>query len=72
MNIHLEAVICPAAELHDAGLLVEGEVLHVHLTAGVVDGGGLPFHKALVVQRRLGCQRHLEIPVRTESEFGVT
>ena len=47
---YLEPVVGPAAELHDAGLLVEGEVLHVHLATGVVDRGGLPFHEAGVEQ----------------------
>ena len=62
---YLESVVGPAAELHDAGLLVEGEVLHVHLAGGVVDGGRLPLHPPLVVQGRLCGQRHLKVSVRT-------
>ena len=46
---HLEAVVGPAAELHDAGLLVEGEVLHVHLAGGVVDGRRPPLHLECIV-----------------------
>ena len=61
---HLEAVVGPAAELHDAGLLVEGEVLHVDLARGLVDGGRLPLHEAVVPQRRLGGERHLEVAIR--------
>ena len=61
--IHLEAVVGPAAELHDAGLLVEGEVLDVHLAGGVVDGRRLPLHQPGVEQRGLGRQRHLEVAV---------
>ena len=63
--MYLESIVGPAAELHDAGLLVEGEVLHVHLAGGVVDGGRLPLHPPLVVQGRLCGQRHLKVPVRT-------
>ena len=66
MNFYLEAVVGPAAELHDAGLLVEGEVLHVHLAGGVVDGRRLPLHQPGVEQRGLGRQRHLEVSVRAE------
>ena len=60
---HLKAVVSPAAELHHTGLLVEGEILHVHLAGAVVDGGGFPLHQALAVQGRLGCQSHLEVSV---------
>ena len=67
-SLHLEAVVGPAAELHDAGLLVEGEVLHVHLAGGVVDGRRLPLHQTLAVQRRLGGQRHLEVAVSTDDK----
>ena len=62
-NSHLEAVVRPAAELHDTGLLVEGKVLDVHLTGAVVDGGRFPLHQTLAVEGRLGCQRHLEVTV---------
>ena len=62
---YLESVVGPAAELHDTGLLVEGEVLHVHLAGAVVDGGGLPLHEAGVEQSGLGGQSHLEVAVST-------
>ena len=62
---HLEAVVRPAAELHDTGLLVEGKILDVHLTGAVVDGGGFPFYQPLAVEGRLGGQCHLEVAVGT-------
>ena len=62
---YLEAVVGPAAELHDTGLLVEGEVLHVHLAGAVVDGGGLPLHESLAVESGLGGQSNLEVAVST-------
>ena len=65
-NSHLKAVVGPAAELHDTGLLVEGEILDVHLTGAVVDGGGFPLHQTLAVEGRLGGQRHLEVTVSAE------
>ena len=63
---YLEAVVGPAAELHDAGLLVEGEVLHVHLAGGVVDSRRLPLHPPVPVQRGLGGQSNLKVAVSTE------
>ena len=65
-NSHLEAVVRPAAELHDTGLLVEGEILDVHLTGAVVDGGGFPLHQTIVKQSGLGGQRHLKVSVSAE------
>jgi hypothetical protein len=61
---NLKAVVRPGAELHDAGLLFEGEVLDVDLAGRLVDGGRPPLHAARVVQRRLRRQRHLEVAVR--------
>ena len=63
---HLKSIICPAAKLHDTGLLVEGEILDVHLTGAVVDGGGFPLHQTGVEQCCLGGQRHLEVAIRAE------
>lgn len=62
-QVDLVAVVGPAAKLHDARLLVEREVLHVHLAGRVVDGGRPPLHQARVEQRRLRRQRHLEVAV---------
>ena len=63
--VHLESIVCPAAKLHNAGLLVEGEVLHVHLTGAVVDGWRLPLDETLTVESGLGGQGHLEVPFST-------
>ena len=60
---NLESIVCPAAELHNTGLLVEGKILDVHLTGAVVDGWRLPLHQPLAVEGRLGGQRHLEVAV---------
>ena len=60
---NLKSIVRPAAELHNAGLLVEGEILDVHLTGAVVDGRGFPLHQPLAVEGRLGGQRHLEVAV---------
>ena len=43
-RIYLEPIICPATELHDTSLLVEGEVLDVHFAGRMVDCRGLPFN----------------------------
>ena len=40
----LEAIVGPAPEFHDAGLLVEWEIFYINLTRGLVDGRGLPFY----------------------------
>lgn len=62
---YLEAVVSPRAELHDARLLVERKVFYVDLARGLVYGRWLPFDPPRVIQRRLRCQRHLEITVGT-------
>ena len=63
LSVYLESVVGPAAELHDAGLLVEGKVLDVHLATRVVDRRRLPLHLPRRHQRRLRRQSHLEIAV---------
>ena len=59
----MESIVSPASELHDAGLLIEGEVLDVHLARRVIDGRGSPLHEAGVEQGGLGRQGHLEVAV---------
>ena len=66
---HLESVVSPAAELHDARLLVEGEVLDVHLARRVIDGRRTPLDQPRVEQGRLGGQGHLEVAVGTENNW---
>lgn len=67
--MHLEAVVRPRAELEDARLLVEGEVLDVDLAARLVNGRRFPLDQAAVVHRCLGGQRHLEVPVGAKSPY---
>ncbi len=64
----LETVVRPAAKLHDARLLIEGEVLDVDDAGGLVDGGRLPLHQAVVPQCRLGRQSHLKVAVGAGKE----
>lgn len=58
-------IVGPGAELHEAGLLVEWEVLNVDLAEGLVDGWWLPQHLARVVQDGLRHDGHLIITVGT-------
>ncbi len=53
-----------------AGLLVEGEELDVDGAGGLVDGGRLPDHGAVGVQRGLGHQSHLVVPVGADRARG--
>ena len=48
---HLKPIISPASKLHDASLLVEGKILDVHLTGGVVDGRRLPLIMMIIFDR---------------------
>ena len=52
--LDLEAIVCPAGELHGAGLLVEGEELYVDLAAGLEDGGAEPRHITRTCHDRVG------------------
>jgi hypothetical protein len=63
---HLKPVVGPAAKLHDAGLLVEGKVLDVHLARRVVDRGRLPLHLARGHQGCLRRKGHLKVAVGAE------
>ena len=65
--VYLESIVSPATELHDTGLLVEGKVLHVHLTGAVVDGGGLPGYIPRVIESCLGCQCYFKVSISTEN-----
>ena len=49
---NVAVVVCPAAELHDAVLFVEREVLDVDLAVGLVDGRRAPLDRA--ARRQLG------------------
>lgn len=63
---HLKSIVCPAAELHDAGLLVEGKVFHVDFAGALVNRRRSPLDASCVIQRGLGGQRHLEIAIGAE------
>ena len=65
---NLSSIIGPTSKLHYTSLLVKGKIFHIHLAGAVVDGGRLPFHLPLRVQRRLRREGHLEIAVRTEKK----
>lgn len=60
---YLEAVVCPATELKDASLFIEGEVFDVDLTGRLVDGRWFPLNEALVVDGSFGCQCHFEVTI---------
>ena len=64
---HLKSIVGPAAKLHDTGLLVEGEILDIHLTGAVVNGRGFPLNQSIVKQSGFGSQGHLEVPVSTNN-----
>ena len=51
---NLESVVCPAAELEHARLLVEGEVLDIDLATGFVDGRRLPLDQPAVIHGGFG------------------
>ena len=59
----LEAVVRPAAELEVALLLVEGEVLDVHLARRREDGGRRPLDAPVVVDDGLRHRPDYEVAV---------
>ena len=63
---YLEAVVGPATELHDAGLLVEREILDVHLTGRMINGRRFPLNQSGVEQGGLRGQRHFKVTISTE------
>ena len=65
-QVHHVTVVCPAPELHEAFLLVEGEELHVDLTGGLVDCRRVPGDLARIVQNRLGHDCDFIVAVSTE------
>lgn len=63
METYLESVVCPAAELHDACLLVEGKVLDIDFAGALVNGRRPPLDAPCVVQCCLCGQRHLKVAI---------
>ena len=61
---NLESVIGPGTDLEEAALRVVREILDVHETGGLVNGGRLPVDRAVEVDRRLRHHRHLVVAVR--------
>ena len=43
LNAHLESVIRPTTEFHDARLFVKGEILYIDFATRFVDGRWFPF-----------------------------
>ena len=64
---YLKSIVGPASELHHTGLLVEGEILDVHLAGAVVDGGGFPGNIPSVEESCLGGQCYFKVSVSTEN-----
>lgn len=50
---HLEAIVSPGTELHDAALLIKWEILNINLAGGFVDRWRLPVHFSRVLEGRL-------------------
>ena len=69
---YLESVVGPAAKLHDARLLVKGEVLDIHLARRVVDCGRLPLDLARRHEGRLRRQRDLKVAIGARRKKGQT
>ena len=68
LSHYLIPVIGPRPKLHLALLDVEGEELDVDDAGRLVDGGGLPHHQPVWVQRGLRHQRHLIVAVRAVTD----
>ena len=64
---NLKSIIGPAAKLHDTGLLIEWEILDVHLTGAVVDGRRFPGYISSVIESCLGCQCYFKVSISTEN-----
>ena len=56
LQIHLLAIVCPGAELHEAFLHVEGKEFHVYGAVALVDRWRFPHYFAVVVNRGLCLQ----------------
>ena len=63
---YLEPIVGPGAKLHEAVLLIEGEVPHVDLARGLEDGRRGPRDPAVVVQYGLRHRRDDVLPVGTD------
>ena len=68
MYIYLESVVCPAAELHIAVLLVEGEPGDVDGAGGLEHAGGDVGAQTLASHHHVGRERGVEGFTRTEAD----
>lgn len=57
-------IVAPRSELHEAGLLIKREVLHVDFAERLVDGRRLPDHFAVVMQDGFRHDGHFIVTVR--------
>jgi hypothetical protein len=64
---HLKTIESPAAELEEAGLLIEGEELDVDLARRFEDCRRIPDDFAVMVKNRLRHRRHDVVAVSTET-----
>ena len=69
-SANLESVIGPRPDLEEAGLGVVREILDVHETGRLVNGGRHPMDQAVEVDGRLRHEGDLVVAVRAEDRDG--
>lgn len=69
---HLKAIICPWAEFHKTGLLVEGKVSNIYFAGRFKNCGRCPKNFAGVMQNSLSHCCHTVFSVRAESRFVIS
>ena len=67
---NLESVIGPGSDLELAALRVVREILDVHETRRLVNGGRLPVDRAVEVDGRLRHHGHLVVAIRAAADKG--
>lgn len=70
VDVNLEAIVGPRAQLQDAGLDVVGKILDVDGTRRLIDGRRLPQDLSGVVDLSLRLDGHLVAAVCTEKRVG--
>lgn len=68
---HRVPVVSPRTKLHEASLLVKGEVLHVDLAKWFIDGRRFPHDLPRMVQNCLGHNGHLVVAIGAENKINV-
>lgn len=61
--IYHVSIVGPRAELHEAGLLVEGEILDINFAKGLVNRRRLPHHFARVMKDRFSHDGHFVVAI---------